>query len=438
MQTTVLLPRWLIPVEPRAVVLTDHALVIEDERIAAVLPAADALQRYTNAEIVYLPDHALMPGLINLHAHSAMTLLRGYADDLALMTWLNEHIWPAEGKHVSDGFVYDGTQLAIAEMIAGGTTCANDMYFHHDAVARAALDTRFRMMVGCSILEFPTPYASNAAEYIDKSLAVIDTYRGESLVGFTLAPHAPYTVSDATFKQIIQHADALNIGLHCHIHETLYEVETSVKDHGVRPLERLAGLGLLQQKLIAAHVVHTTDAEIELLARHQVNVSHNPASNLKLASGFARIADQLGGGVNVGIGTDGAASNNKLDMFAELRLAALVAKAQSGNPEAIPAWQALEMATINGARALGWQDRIGSLVVGKQADVVAINLASAGTQPCYDPVSHLVYAADRTQVSDVWIAGKAVYRHSGHVGNHAANALARAHYWQKQIQGTQA
>ncbi|KPC52533.1 TRZ/ATZ family hydrolase [Amantichitinum ursilacus] len=437
MPTTVLLPRWLIPIEPRRV-LTEHALIIENDQIAAILPAAEALQRYASAEIVHLPDHALLPGLINLHAHSAMTLLRGYADDLALMTWLNNHIWPAEGKHVSVGFVYDGSALAIAEMIAGGTTCANDMYFHHGAVARAAIEGHFRMMVGCSILEFPTPYANNAQDYIDKALSCIDEYRGEKLVGFTLAPHAPYTVSDETFRLVIEHADALGIGLHCHIHETQDEIDASLKNHGMRPLERLDGLGLLQQKLVAAHMVHTTDAEIALLAQQGVNVSHNPASNLKLASGFARIADQVAAGINVGIGTDGAASNNKLDMFAELRLAALVAKAQSSNPEALPAWQALEMATIHGAKALGWQDRIGSLAVGKQADLIAVNLASAGTQPCYDPVSHLVYAADRTQVSDVWIAGQPVYRQHAHVGAFAATALARAHHWQKQIQETHA
>lgn len=435
MPIQVIIPRWIIPIEPQALVLTDHALVLEGEHIRALLPVSQALQQYPQAERIHLPDHALLPGLINLHAHSAMTLLRGYADDLALMTWLNEHIWPAEGKFVSDEFVFDGTQLAIAEMIAGGTTCANDMYFHHSAVARAALTSDFRMMVGCSILEFPTAYASNADDYIRKAIACMDEFRGESLVGFTLAPHAPYTVSDATFGNVIMLADQLNVGIHCHIHESQDEIAGSLKEHGTRPLARLAGLGLLSNQLIAAHMVHTTDEEIALLARHGVNVSHNPASNLKLASGFARIADQIAGGINVGIGTDGAASNNKLDMFAELRMAALLAKGQSGNPEALPAWQALEMATLNGAKALGWQDRIGSLVAGKQADMIAVDLSAAGTAPCYDPVSHLVYAADRTQVSHVWIAGRTVYHNGQHTSLNRQEILTRARRWQARMEG---
>ncbi|GGP24823.1 TRZ/ATZ family hydrolase [Silvimonas amylolytica] len=435
MTTQIIIPRWIIPVEPQATVLTDHALVLQNQKIKAVLPVSQALQQHPDAERRHLPQHALLPGLINLHAHSAMTLLRGYADDLALMTWLNDHIWPAEGKFVSDEFVFDGTQLAIAEMIAGGTTCANDMYFHHGAVARAALGSEFRMMVGCSILEFPTPYASDADDYTRKAIACMDEFTGEQLVGFTLAPHAPYTVSDETFSKIIVLANQLDVGIHCHIHETQDEIASSLKEHGVRPLERLARLGLLSNQLIAAHMVHTTTEEIALLARHGVNVSHNPASNLKLASGLARIADQVAGGINVGIGTDGAASNNKLDMFAEMRLAALLAKGQSGNPEALPAWQALEMATLNGAKALGWQDRIGSLVAGKEADMIAVDLSLAGTQPCYDPVSHLVYAADRNQVSHVWIAGREVYTQGHHASLDHQEVLTRARRWQARMQG---
>ncbi|GHD57885.1 TRZ/ATZ family hydrolase [Jeongeupia chitinilytica] len=433
MSTQILLPRWLIQIETREV-LTGHALVIKQDRIVAVLPVADAIARFADAERIDLPEHALLPGLVNLHTHSAMTLLRGYADDLALMDWLNDHIWPAEGAHVSDEFVFDGTQLAIAEMIRGGTTCANDMYFHHGAVARAALASGFRMMVGCSILEFPTPYAADADQYIRRALACIDEFAGESLVGFTLAPHAPYSVSDATFGRVITLADELGLGIHCHIHETQDEIDDSLRrQHGVRPLERLARLGLLDSPLIAAHMVHTTDAEIALLAQRGVHVSHNPASNLKLASGFARIADQLAAGINVGIGTDGAASNNKLDLFAELRLAALLAKGQSGNPTALPAWQALEMATINGAKALGWDDRIGSLEVGKQADVIAVDLSALGTQPAYDPVSHLVYAVDRNQVSHVWIAGVPQLVNGELTRFKSAQLVANARRWQARI-----
>jgi 5-methylthioadenosine/S-adenosylhomocysteine deaminase len=436
MSVQILLPRWIIPVLPRNTIYTDYALVIQQDKIIALEPRDAALARFPEAEVIKLAEHAIIPGMVNLHAHSAMTLLRGFADDLPLMRWLNEHIWPAEGLHVSDDFVFDGTRLAIAEMIAGGTTCCNDMYFHHGAVARAAIDTDFRITVGCSILEFPTAYASNADDYIRKALACRDEFLGESLVQFTLAPHAPYTVSDATFSRIITLADELDLSIHCHIHETLDEINSSIKEYGVRPLERLAALGLLDSPLIAAHMVHTTDSEIALLAKKGVHIAHNPASNLKLASGLARISDQIAAGVNVGIGTDGAASNNKLDMFAEMRLAALLAKGQSGNPEAVPAWQALEMATINGATALGLQDKIGSLAVGKQADLIAVNLASAGTQPCYDPISHLVYAADRQQVSDVWIAGRAVYRGHEHQSLNYAELLSQARHWQGKIKAS--
>ncbi|XZG71317.1 TRZ/ATZ family hydrolase [Chitinibacteraceae bacterium HSL-7] len=432
MSLQLLLPTWVIPVAPRTVLL-DHAVVIDGKRIVAVLPAAEAIARYGDARRIELPQHALIPGLVNLHTHSAMALLRGYADDLALMTWLNEHIWPAEGRHVSDEFVFDGTLLAIAEMIAGGTTCANDGYFHHDAVARAALAGDFRIMVGASILEFPTAYARNADQYISKAIQCIDQYKGEEMVGFTLAPHAPYTVSDATFRQIVTLADQLDLGLHCHIHETQQEISDSLKEHGVRPLARLAGLGVLSNRLVAAHMVHTTDDEHALLARYGVHIAHCPASNLKLASGIARITDMHAAGVSIGVATDGAASNNKLDLFAEMRLAALLAKGASGNPEAISAYDALTMATLNGARALGWDDRIGSITAGKDADLVAVDLSAIATQPCYDPVSHLVYACDRTQVSDVWIAGQRVLQNGVHTRLDLAALSDTAHRWRERI-----
>ena len=430
--TTLVLPRWLIPVENRTV-LTEHALVIEGERIAAILPANDARARYPQAEVVSLPDHALLPGLINLHAHSAMTLLRGYADDLALMTWLNEHIWPAEGKHVSDEFVFDGTQLAIAEMIRGGTTCANDMYFHHGAVARAALHGGFRMMVGCSILEFPTPYASGADAYIQKALACIDEFKGESLVGFTLAPHAPYTVSDATFSRVITLADELGIGIHCHIHETQDEITGSLKEHGVRPLERLHRLGLLGPQLIAVHAVHLDSHEIELLAEHGCHVAHCPTSNMKLASGLAPVGALLANGVGVGLGSDGAASNNRLDVLQEMRQAALLAKLGSRDAACLPAHRALRMATLEGARALGLENEIGSLQPGKAADFCALRLDEWELQPCYDPVSHLVYAAGREQITHVWVRGRLRIKDTRPVGLDPAALVATARIWNNDI-----
>ncbi|WP_374352929.1 TRZ/ATZ family hydrolase [Chitinimonas sp.] len=433
MSLTVLFPRWIVPVVPQGTVLEAHALVMDGTAISAILPADVARQRYANAELLELPEHVLLPGLVNLHAHSAMTLLRGVADDLALMDWLNNHIWPAEKQHLSDEFVFDGSLLAMAEMLQGGTTTVNDMYFHHDAVARAGLQAGMRTVVGASILEFPTGYGNNADDYIRKGLAAREHFLGEGLLSFTLAPHAPYTVADDTFKKVVTLAEQLELGIHCHVHETASEVSDSVQQYGERPLARLHRLGVLGPNLIAAHMVHANDEELALLARQGVHVAHNPASNLKLASGIARTAAMLKAGVNVGIGTDGAASNNSLDMLADTRLAALIAKGSSGDPTAVPAPQALEMATLGGARALGMAERIGSLEAGKQADLIAVDLGSLPTLPVFDPISHLVYAAQRNQVSHVWVAGRALVQQHKLLTLNAGQLAAKAHWWQTRI-----
>ena len=409
-KTTCLHPKWIIPIEPHASVLSDASLVMEDAVIVGIMPRAAARQQYANAEHIDLPTHALLPGFVNLHAHSAMCLLRGLADDLALMEWLNEHIWPAEKKHVSEQFVFDGSLHAMAEMIRGGTTTVNDMYFFHHAVARAGVQSGMRTVVGCSVLEFPNAYCQDADDYLQKAQDVIRDFAGQQGVAFKLAPHAPYTVSDASFKKIIALAQQLSVGIHCHIHESVDELATSMKEYGVRPLTRLDQLGLLSPQLIAAHVVHADDAEITLLQQRGVHVAHNPASNLKLASGMARIHAMQLAGINVGLGTDGSASNNKLDMLADMRLAALLAKTQSGEPTALDAAQALEMATLSGAKALGLDREIGSLVAGKYADMIAIDLSALETTPVYDPISQIVYAAGREQVSDVWVHGRCLMR----------------------------
>ncbi|MET3118005.1 5-methylthioadenosine/S-adenosylhomocysteine deaminase [Undibacterium sp. GrIS 1.8] len=430
---TCIYPQYLIPVEPRTTVLTHHALVMQDDKILAVLPADQARQQYASAQHLEMPEHALLPGLINLHAHSAMSLLRGLADDLSLMDWLNHHIWPAEKKHVSDEFVFDGSVHAMAEMIRGGTTTVNDMYFCHEAVARAGVHTGMRTIVGCSILEFPTVYANDADEYISKALAARQSFVGQAGISFRLAPHAPYTVADETFSKIIALSEKLGIDIHCHIHETQDEVDTSLKQYGMRPLERLHQLGLLSPALIAAHVVHANDAEIALLARQGVHVAHNPASNLKLASGFARVHDMQTAGIQVGIGTDGAASNNKLDLLGDLRMAALLSKAQSGNPTALNASIALEMATLSGAKALGMDQQIGSLVAGKQADLIAIDLSAIETQPLFDPISQIVYAAGREQISHVWVNGKCLMSDRVFCDLQMDQLLDKARWWQKKI-----
>ncbi len=404
--TTVIEPRWVIPVIPKATVLTDHAVVIEDSRIAAVLPAADALARYPDTPRISLPGQALIPGLVNLHTHAAMSLMRGMADDLALMDWLQNHIWPAESRVVSDEFVHDGTLLACAEMLRGGVTCFNDMYFFPEAAARAALRAGMRAALGIIAVEFRSAYAADAQDYLSKGIALRDTLRDEPLLSFCLAPHAPFTVSDATFVQIAIYAGELDLPVHIHLHETVQEISDSLAAHGMRPIERLEKLGLLGPGLIAVHGVHFNASEIELLARHGCSVAHCPSSNLKLGSGMAPVTGLLQAGVNLGLGTDSAASNNRLDLFTEMRTAALLAKGNSGDPRVMPAHQALEAATLGGARALGLQDQIGSITTGKWADLTAVNLSATELAPCYDPVSHLVYAAGREHVTDVWVGGR--------------------------------
>ena len=405
---TLIEARWVIPIHPAGLVLEDHCVAVNAGRIVAVLPSADARAKYVAAEHVMLADHALIPGLINLHTHAAMSLMRGYGDDLPLMTWLKERIWPAEAKHVSAEFVRTGTQLAAAEMLRGGITCANDMYFFPEAAAEAFTSMGMRAALGLIAIEFPTAYASDPDDYLAKGLALRDARRHDPLLSFCLAPHAPYTVADKTFEKIARYSEELGLPVHIHLHETGEEIETSLATHGVRPLERLARLGLLGPQTIAVHAVHLTEGDITLLARHGASVAHCPASNLKLASGFAPVARLLEASVNVGIGTDGAASNNRLDMFAEMRLAALLAKGVASRADALPAATALRMSTLDAARALGLETRIGSIETGKFADLTAVNLARLELQPVYDPLSHLVYAAERTDVSDVWVAGRRV------------------------------
>jgi 5-methylthioadenosine/S-adenosylhomocysteine deaminase len=396
--------RWVIPVEPTGTVLTDHSVVIANGKIEQIVPTREA--RFEARHRYSLHRHALIPGLINLHTHAAMTLMRGLADDLPLMEWLNSHIWPAEAKHVSREFVYDGSRLACAEMLRGGITCFNDMYMFPEAAIEAAVDCGIRVTAGIIVLEFPTAYAADAQDYLNKGLATRDQFMGEPLVSFCFAPHAPYTVSDRSFDQVAMYSQELDLPVHVHIHETTDEIKQSLERHGVRPLERLNALGLLGPSLVAVHAVHVNELEIGLMAKNGCHVAHCPSSNLKLASGIAPIAMMLQAGVNVGVGTDSAASNNRLDVFTEMRTAALLAKAASGSAQSLPAPQALAMATINSAAALGLDATIGSLRPGKFADITAIDISGPALSPCYDPLSHIVYACSRSDVSHVWVSGK--------------------------------
>ncbi len=397
----------MVPVEPAGVVLEHHAVAVRGGRIEALLPLEQARARFPGYPEQSLDSHVLIPGLVNAHTHAAMSLMRGLADDLPLMRWLEDHIWPAEAKHASPQFVRDGTLLACAEMLRGGITCFNDMYFFPEAAHEAAAAAGMRVALGLIVVEFPTAYASDPADYLRKGLALRDRLGDRPLTSFCLAPHAPYTVSDASFRQVGTLAAELDLPVHVHLHETADEVARSVAEHGVRPLERLRRLGLVAPNLIAVHAVHLDDGEIALLGRHGCSVAHCPSSNLKLASGFARIGAMLESGVNVALGTDGAASNNRLDLLQEMRTAALLAKAVSGSAEAMPAHVALRAATLGGAAALGLEALCGSIEPGKAADLVALDLGAPELAPCYDPVSHLVYAAGREHVSHVWINGEA-------------------------------
>ena len=405
---TLIEARWVVPVEPAGVVLDGHSVAVKDGLIVAVLPIADARARFAAAEHMVLENHALIPGLVNLHTHAAMSLMRGMADDLPLMEWLQQHIWPAEAKHVNMDFVRTGTLLACAEMLRGGVTCMNDMYFFPEAAAQAVLQAGMRANLGMVVIDFPTNYASDADDYLAKGLALRDRLRHEELLSFCLAPHAPYTVSDASFEKIVRYAEELQVPVCIHLHESREEIAGELAKTGMRPLARLKKLGLAGPQLVAVHAVHLQEDEIDLLATHGASVAHCPASNLKLANGAAPIAALLAAGVNVGIGTDGAASNNRLDMFAEMRLAALLAKGSSGRADALPAHGALHAATLGGARALGLDGKIGSIVPGKAADLAAVDLGKPELMPVYDPVSHLVYTAGREHVTEVWVGGNHV------------------------------
>jgi 5-methylthioadenosine/S-adenosylhomocysteine deaminase len=424
--------RWVIPVRPSRVV-HEHATVIVDEgRILDILPSADARQRYQPVETISLPQHALMPGLINTHTHAAMALMRGMADDQPLMTWLSRHIWPAEGQVVSERFVHDGTLLACGEMLKGGITCFNDMYFFPQAAAEAVLQSGIRASLGMVVLDFPSPYASDADDYLNKGFALRDALRGHERLSTCLAPHAPYTVNDKVFSKVLTYADQLGANIHLHLQETADEIEQSVAQFGMRPYQRLSELGLMGPNVLAAHCVHMTPIEIETMAVQGVHVAHCPGSNLKLGSGIAPIAQMVEAGVNVTLGTDGAASNNRLDIFAEMRLAALIAKS-AGNAAVLPAYQVLEMATINGARALGMDDNIGSLEPGKLADMVAVDFSPIEMQPCYDPVSHLVYVAGREHVTHTWVAGELCYERGLHTHIDQAELKEIATQWQGRL-----
>ena len=424
---------WIVPVEPAGIILEGHALAVRDGSIAALGPAAAIDSGFAPRERLHLDGHVLVPGFVNAHTHAAMTLFRGLADDLPLDTWLAEHIWPAEARFVDEAFVRAGTRLAAAEMLRGGTTCFNDMYFFPDVVGEVARETGIRAVLGLIVLEAPTAWARDSASYLSRGLEVHDAFHGEPLVTTALAPHAPYTVGDEAFERIRELSGQLDIPVHVHLHETWREVEDAVRESGERPFARLARLGLVNRRLAAVHLTQLLPGEIEELADGGASVLHCPESNLKLASGVCPVPSLAAAGVNVALGTDGAASNNDLDMLGEMRTAALLGKLAAQDATANPAADMLRMATLGGARSLGLGERIGSLEPGKAADAVAIDLRGPDTQPVYNPVSQIVYAATRAHVRDVWVAGRRVVRDGTLETLDAAEAVAEAQEWRERV-----
>ncbi len=397
--------RWLIPIEPAGTVLDNQAVIIQGARIAAVIPQEQADREFRTRETVDLQHHVVMPGLINMHGHAAMTLFRGMADDLPLMTWLNDHIWPAEGRFISEQFIADGTQLAMAEMLRTGTTTFSDMYFFPEIAAQVAHDAGIRAQICFPLLDFPTAWGSGPEEYLSKGRALIDTWKADGYIMPAIGPHAPYTVSDGPMADAVRLSEDTGARIQIHLHETAFEVAESSEKLGKRPTTRLAELGVLRPETQCVHMTQIDDSDIRLLQQSGAQVIHCPESNLKLASGLCPVQKLLDSGVNVAIGTDGAASNNDLDLFGEMRTAAMVAKVVAGDAAALSAHTALEMATINGARALGRDHELGSLVSGKLADIIAVDLSDPFLQPVYDPASHLVYSNHGRSVSHSWING---------------------------------
>lgn len=433
----IIYPEWIYTAEEDAnsdsQTLTQQGVVILDGKIVDLAERAQIEAQWQSEQTLEKPGCLLLPGFINSHTHASMNLMRGIANDLPLMEWLEQHIWPAEAAHVSEQYVYDGTQLAIAEMIRSGTSCFNDMYFFPNAAIQAALDSGMRISAGIIAIDFPSAYAANADEYLSKGLALHQQHQHNPLCSFMLAPHAPYTVSDDVFTRIAQLAEQQQLGIHLHLHETEFEVGSATAQSNERPFARLKRLGVLGKQTLAVHMTQLNSDEIADCAEQGISVAHCPESNLKLASGFCPTHRLWQQGVNVCLGTDGAASNNDLDMLGEMRSASLLSKAVAGDATALNAAQSLQMATINGAKALGLADQTGSIRIGKAADLQLIDLNTIETQPCYDPLAQVVYSASRDQITHLWCAGQALMQDRQLTTLDETKIIANAKQWHEKI-----
>jgi len=438
---------WVIPIDgdthgsllgaETATVHRDHGLLIVGGKIAQMAPytelVAQAQQADPDIDVEFFADHIMLPGLVNCHGHAAMSLLRGFADDYALMPWLEQHIWPAESQWLSESFVRDGTTLAVAEMLLAGTTTFSDMYFFPEASAEVAESHGVRAQINFPIIEFSSNWASDTEEYFAKGLDLFDNYRHSKLVSVGFGPHAPYTVSDASFERVAVLAEEIDTHIQIHLQESAAEVADSVRDHGASPIERLHRLGVLGPRTQAVHLTQFNERDIELLAQSNTSAVHCPASNAKLASGYSAIKQLLAAGLHVGLGTDGAASNNTLDLFDSARLAALQAKLHSSDATALNATQSLHLATQGGANALGLGEQIGSLSIGKQADIIAIDTRQPGMQPVHNPISQLIYTQAGSAVNHVWIDGEAVVRSRELLNIDLAELLANTKAWREKL-----
>ena len=425
--------RWLVPMTQKGLILRNHSLIIQQQMIREILPTEDAGKYFQSDNTYTLDQHILIPGLINAHGHAAMCLFRGFADDMPLHSWLEDKIWPAESQWVSEDFVSDGAELAIAEMLLAGTTAFTDMYFYPDQVARLALKANIRAHLAAPVLDFPTVWAQDSAEYIRKAMDLHDDYKNNEHIYVGFGPHATYTVSDEPMQKIATLASELDLAIHMHVHETAHEVQDSLAKRGTRPLAHLQKLGLLIPNLQCVHLTQLEEDEIQILASSGVSAVHCPASNMKLASGFCPVASLLDAGVNVALGTDGSASNNELNMFNEMRLAALLGKALAGDAGVLSAWDVLKMATVNGAKLMGIGELAGTLESGKFADITAVNLNRINTSPVYDPVATLVYSAQASQVSHVWVGGKLNVENGELCHLDKQQLLAKAQHWAEKI-----
>jgi len=431
--------RWCLPIAPEETVLEDHAIAVRDGRIVALLPHDEARERFDAGALVERHEHVLMPGLVNAHTHAAMTLLRGYADDLPLERWLREGVWPAERRWVSAEMVRDGTRHAIAEMLKSGTTCFSDQYFFPEVVAETAADLHMRAVVATPVIDFPTAWSTDGNDCLQKAADLVhDPFAEHSLITTAFAPHSTDVVSDATFQALRVMADQLDRRIQIHLHESATDIERALAETGLRPFERLEQLGFVNASLLVVHGVHLSDAELAKMASAGVGVVHCPRSNLKLASGFARVQAMQDAGLVTALGTDGAASNNVLDMPGELRTAALLAKAVAGDATALDAHTALRMATLDGAKALRIDEATGSLEPGKAADLLCLDVNDLQCRPAYDVASQVVYTCGTQNVSDVWVAGRQLLERGELTLIDEAEIMARSAEWQQRIAAPQA